>query len=296
MKGLTAFIGIALVLVLSSCYTTLNRNVDYGYVLTGTHNDASLVTMKDYETVGIVIVKSTEDVDDMGNHTGSQITYEMLMLEAKRLNADDIINIRIDTNHKEHFSKDGELEKITFNYTATGLAIKYTRGVIPAAVTDQPPSGRGVFPWGSSESGSVAAAPTARKYANIKNNWLSVGPIGAGLVLNYERMLSRNLSVGADIYYMLYGLFVFSDFGINAKARFYPWGKAFYLGAGLGVNSNEKNFNMAKGSYFTFTPELGWRIDVGKPGAAFVDLGAKVPLQFGGVPFFAPYIGFGGAF
>jgi uncharacterized protein YbjQ (UPF0145 family) len=296
MKGLTAFIGIALVLVLSSCYTTLNRNVDYWYVLTGTHNDASLVTMKDYETVGIVIVKSTEEVDNMGNHTGSQITYEMIMTEAKRLNADDIINIRVDTNHKEHFSKDGELEKITFNYTATGLAIKYTRGIIPA-VTDQPSSGRGMFPWSSSESNSVAEAPTAKKYANIKNNWLSVGPTAGGLGLNYERMLSRNLSVGADIYYMLYGFYVFSDFGINAKARWYPWGKTFYLGGGLGINSNEKEFDRAKGSYFTFTPELGWRIDAGKPGGGFVDLGVKFPLQFGGTtPIVAPYILFGGAF
>jgi uncharacterized protein YbjQ (UPF0145 family) len=119
-----ALIGIALVLVFTSCIT--GRNVDYGYPQSGSTHNASVNVIKDYETVGIVIVKSTEMIDNMGNHTGSKITFEMLMEEAKKIGGNDVINVRIDVNQKEDFSIVGTLEKITYNYTASALAIKYT--------------------------------------------------------------------------------------------------------------------------------------------------------------------------
>jgi uncharacterized protein YbjQ (UPF0145 family) len=132
-----AIIGIALVLVLSAC-PTINRNVDYTYRESGSIDKkpepgsigrTPVLVLKDYRSAGIIIVKATEEIDEMGNHTGSQITFEMLMLEAQKLGADDVINVRIDLNYKEHFSSDGELEKRTYNYTATALAIKYTESL-----------------------------------------------------------------------------------------------------------------------------------------------------------------------
>jgi uncharacterized protein YbjQ (UPF0145 family) len=303
-----AFIGIVLVFVFSSC---ASRIVDYGYPQSGIAADASLVVLKDYETVGIIIVKSTEMIDNMGNHTGSKITFEMLMLEAQKLRADDIINLRVDVQQKEEFSDTGKLEKITYNYTGTALAIKYTKGIIPETRSHASGSAAG---GGANIPRSTSRESSTEKYANVRSNWLSGGPIGAGAGLMYERMLGRNLSVGADIYYMFYGIIVYQDFGLNAKARFYPWGKTFYLGAALGLNSclvwhnndgdSDDDEGENRGGYsskpsFAFSPEFGWRIDVGKPGGGFVDFGVKVPMPFGGDIediIFAPYIGFGGAF
>ena len=114
-----------------SCTTTTSPVVNYSYPDSGTFNDEE-IGVKDYVTLGIIFVKSSEVVDGNGNHSGSKITYEMLMLEAQKLGADDVINIRIDINREEEYSPGERLPfRITFNYTASALAIKYT-GVITA--------------------------------------------------------------------------------------------------------------------------------------------------------------------
>jgi hypothetical protein len=88
----------------------------------------------------------------------------------------------------------------------------------------------------------------------------------------------------------------------NVKGRWYPWGKTFHLGFGLGGNGYEDlltSDNNRSRTFFAFSPELGWRIDGGKPGGGFADLGVKAPMPFGGDVgdiIFAPYILFGGAF
>lgn len=134
MKGF--FGGFLLLLVFASCTSFApSRTVDYGYPTTGGANNAS-IAVKDYETLGIIIVKSTEVIDGNGNHTGSKVTYEMLMIEAQKLYADDIINIRIDVQQKEEFSIEGILIRTTFNYTATALAIKYTTAVTGESVSN----------------------------------------------------------------------------------------------------------------------------------------------------------------
>jgi len=97
-------------------------------------SDYSTITVKDYEPVGIVRVV-TEEITRRGffniayYHTGSQITYDLLISEAKKLGADDIINVRIDQTDKSfHGIFDwlvGYTEKCTYN--ANALAIKYTK-------------------------------------------------------------------------------------------------------------------------------------------------------------------------
>lgn len=157
------------------------------------------------------------------------------------------------------------------------------------------------------------------KTANVKNNWFSLGLAGLGAGLKYERMLNSNLSLGADAYGNWVGI-VFptdvmkyhkqigaTDIGVNATVRFYPFGKAFYIGTGLGAKglfsgaridkdgnwtnddwtytgSGVPNIENDYISYnifgFAVTPELGWRIDFGFPGGFFMDFGVKVPLMF----------------
>ena len=117
-------IAVLVIGILSSCAFAL-PTLNYGYPDTGTSNVASIV-VKDFTTLGIIVVKSSEVIHANGNHTGSKITYEMLMREAQKLGADDVINIRTDINRVVDFAADGRPVRTTYNYTATALAIKYT--------------------------------------------------------------------------------------------------------------------------------------------------------------------------
>jgi hypothetical protein len=71
------------------------------------------------------------------SHTGSQITYDMLIREAQALGADDIINVRIDRLDRSVHSTVPFFEWIVgyteqCTYTGTALAIRY-KEAIPAA-------------------------------------------------------------------------------------------------------------------------------------------------------------------
>jgi hypothetical protein len=93
--------------------------------------------VKDFESKGIIFVESKVTIDINGEHNGSEITYEMLMKEAQKLDADDIINVRIDEieDHTtlDKFSYESDIfagrQYIakTYIYKATALAIKYTK-------------------------------------------------------------------------------------------------------------------------------------------------------------------------
>jgi hypothetical protein len=124
--------GLAIVLfaaaLLSSCTTTNLAGNRTGW------SDYAAIATKDYVVVGTVRVVSME-VTQLGflgianSHTGSQVTYDVLISEAKKLGADDIINVRIDrTDESLHGIFDwlvGYTEK--YSYTANALAIKYTQ-------------------------------------------------------------------------------------------------------------------------------------------------------------------------
>ena len=127
------FLGLFVLIVsvgfaFSSCATP---PVNYSYPQHGRTNNATLA-IKDFEAVGIIFCKSTEVIDSSGTHTGSKITYEMIMLEAQKLGASDVINIKIDVNQVETIARDNtgtEIKKVTLNYTASALAIKYTNAI-----------------------------------------------------------------------------------------------------------------------------------------------------------------------
>ena len=116
--------------LLCSCTTTNLASNRTGW------SDYATVAIKDYTVVGIVRVVS-EEVTRRGflgivhSHKGSQVTYDLLVSEAKKIGADDIINVRIDRTDKSlHGVFDwlvGYTEK--YAYTANALAIKYTQAV-----------------------------------------------------------------------------------------------------------------------------------------------------------------------
>jgi len=99
-------------------------NVSVSAPISGVTGNAPLA-VKDYETRGIIFVKSQEKVDNRGNVTGTRITYEMLLKEAQKKEADDVINVRVDVTRTLEYSGFALLNTV-YDYTGTALAIKYT--------------------------------------------------------------------------------------------------------------------------------------------------------------------------
>jgi len=110
--------------------STPNVKNDFSYPQSGISNNAN-IAVKDFKTVGIIFVNSTEVLDSTGSHTGSKITHEMFMREAVKLGADDVINIKIDVNQKvDRETKNTTTKTVTtYTYTGTGLAIKYADAI-----------------------------------------------------------------------------------------------------------------------------------------------------------------------
>ena len=153
--------------------------------------------------------------------------------------------------------------------------------------------------------------------SNVRNNWVSaelsggsldISDIGLSVGIRYERMLNSKISLGADFYLCIllleYPLFENMDydrgafFGIDAFFRFYPWGRKFFFGIGLGyydggnkeyadlyifndIVDKVKGFYVEHGSGFAASAELGFKIDVGKEGSFFIQPGILGSLIIG---------------
>ena len=115
------------VLAMAACTSN-----NYTASMTGV-SDYSTVVVKDFTSLGIITVKTTE-IHHSGpfgiqkSVEGSKITFSDLMQEAAKLEADDIINVRIDmnANYTQGFFDFFTGWTRTFTYTGTALAIKYT--------------------------------------------------------------------------------------------------------------------------------------------------------------------------
>ena len=124
MKNMIYFVAI---LSLAAC-TTNNFSANVAGA-----SDYSTVVVKDFTTLGIVTVR-TKEIHKSGpfgfskSVEGSKITFADLMQEAARLEADDIINVRIDqhTDYKKSAFDWLTGWTRTYTYTGTALAIKYT--------------------------------------------------------------------------------------------------------------------------------------------------------------------------
>jgi hypothetical protein len=121
------FLSVAAILAMAACTSN-----NYTTSMAGA-SDYSTVVVKDFTSLGIITVSATE-VHHAGpfgfqkSVEGSKITFTDLMQEAAKLEADDIINVRIDMN--SNYTQ-GAFDFFTgwtrtFTYTGTALAIKYT--------------------------------------------------------------------------------------------------------------------------------------------------------------------------
>jgi hypothetical protein len=139
--------------------------------------------------------------------------------------------------------------------------------------------------------GSVFAQ---EKTTDVDKFWLSgeVSLVGVGARAEY--MLTPKFSVGLNAYWTSL-IFIFNDIGVNAVGRFYPWGKIFYAGLGLGfaIHTGIEDFKKDGEKYdndgdtlisrtgFGVVPEIGWKIDLGKPGEFFLNPHAQFPITLG---------------
>ncbi len=142
----------------------------------------------------------------------------------------------------------------------------------------------------------------AQADANSHNNWISGEVSILGVGARYERMLNDNWSVGGNIYFNV-GLVSDQNVEVGLSGRFYPWGKIFFVGLGLGYHHLTKiidnafwtidygpggirsEYIWASGTLrgFSISPEIGWKIDVGNVGGFFLQPGVKLPITLGSV-------------
>jgi len=149
--------------LLGACTTTNLASNRTGW------SDYATVAIKDYTVVGIVRVVSEEVIRRgflgiVESRRGSQVTYDLLVSEAKKIGADDIINVRIDRTDKSLHGVFDWLVGYTerYAYTANALAIKYTQAVagsLPDAVGGA--SGMGGEP-GEGQNGRFTTMATAQ--------------------------------------------------------------------------------------------------------------------------------------
>ena len=123
---------VGLILTIAALGACVSTNNDYTANLVGA-SDYSTVAVKDFKSLGIITVYAQEihysgPLGIKKSVEGSKITFADLMQEAAKLEADDIINIRIDMNTNYSKSSSAWLTgwTKTYTYTATALAIKYT--------------------------------------------------------------------------------------------------------------------------------------------------------------------------
>jgi hypothetical protein len=115
-----------LLLIMAGCTST-----NYTASMTGVSDYATIV-VKDFTSLGIITVNATEThhsgpLGFVKSIEGGKVTYADLMKEAAKLEADDIINVRIDINSNYTKSAFDWLTgwNRTYSYTGTALAIKY---------------------------------------------------------------------------------------------------------------------------------------------------------------------------
>jgi hypothetical protein len=130
MKKFGLMLLITAVLALAGC-----TSVDHTTNRVGWSSYAE-VAVKDYEALGIVTLESQE-VYERGplgftkSLKGTRIVWSDLMNEAAKLGADDIINVRIETNNLGESTILDWLTgyTVTYKHRATALAIKYKDAV-----------------------------------------------------------------------------------------------------------------------------------------------------------------------
>jgi len=155
----------------------------------------------------------------------------------------------------------------------------------------------------------------AGKYSGSTHHTVSFHLALIGAEASYEYNLNRFFSVLGDVAYTT--LIFMDEFTVSGKGRVYPFGRAFYLELGLGYSYGKgvvgfvgdmvlcvvtlgiywlvKDWenDIFRTSGFLIQPGLGWKIDIGKPGAFVLPISFGVDIMVKDIPDFLPYMRIG---
>jgi hypothetical protein len=107
-----------------------------------------------------------------------------------------------------------------------------------------------------------------------------LGYLPFGLDIEYERILINNFlgrglfSITGNVSY--YTLIFFDLVCADLHARWYPWSRMFFVDVGVGYAL------IVWVPAFMLSPELGWKIDIGKPNSWVIIPSIAVSLYFTG--------------
>ena len=127
---LVSFVVIVCAVMFTGCETMTSTSTTSAVVTftnEGAFGQHILIPMKDFESLGLVFTTAELQTNTRGANsavTGETFTYYALLQEARKLNADAIINVTIDKRN-ESVSSDVGLTR-TETWYGSALAIKYT--------------------------------------------------------------------------------------------------------------------------------------------------------------------------
>ena len=162
MKNKIKFFGVlvimvAAVFVFAGCAFMQAAPVvaEINYQNWGVFGEAAVIPIKDFESKGLVFTEVSFVVKSDGQIEGATFTYQALLKEAQKLNADAIINVTIDkkvdkvTEGRQSFKRE--------TWYGSALAIKYTAGAVlpPQSDTDVPVNARRTYQTGGRASSST---------------------------------------------------------------------------------------------------------------------------------------------
>jgi hypothetical protein len=138
-----------------------------------------------------------------------------------------------------------------------------------------------------------SASPAASSFGNWVSGEVSILGIGA----RYERMLNDKMSIGGNVYYNTLFFLFGHDFEAAGVFRYYPWGgtskavKGLFFGGGLGFHMRWGELGFVNWLFDTdldmplygvaISFDVGWKLDVGRPGGFFLQPGIKFPVILG---------------
>ncbi|MDR2517231.1 MAG: hypothetical protein LBC88_07615 [Spirochaetaceae bacterium] len=159
-------------------------------------------------------------------------------------------------------------------------------------------------------TGGVFAEEAPPVEASRAKNTAAVTVGLIGVEASYERSLTRNFSVLADVSYSNV-FFVGDSYTAAIRGRWYPWGKTFFLDLGLGYGNTvgllgstaefvlliltlglvrpDAINDALRVQGLLVAPSMGWKIDVGKPGGFVIPVVLGLDVVVGGRTDVVPY-------
>ena len=202
-------LGLLICVLLISCTTPppsqplalVTHEVQTNITLPARGSANNVFVTAEFDPVGIVFVNSTEVVDQLGNRTGSQITYEMFMREAARLDAHEVININVDVNirRERQIIQNRSVVVSTYTYTGTGLAIRFRNAELEMRTNsrDDIPDTMGI-PTGMADQGAIIVLESGSGTVSL-NAGLTVTSVSGRVQFNAGGNTWRIIRVGNTI-------------------------------------------------------------------------------------------------